>query len=422
MKSLLFLLSILLIGLASATVSIEGTINKTNTNVNMIFDSVDMSFDEQNIVYGQYELEGLLISEFLKGIDFEARLNNGKVEFITFNITTPYTTMLINNALNALDLGFDVDDLNINASLLNDVYDFRLDGNGYVKKIGTSYNVNYDQGFSHSKINYFQEENASYIRELANKYFSFFADFTSINLSDGIYDVPLTFGIDEQKETTIVKLTIENTEEATTYVPEDEIIEVIPEIKGLEIGTTIVIEEKNITDFVTPTEIIQLKVLNISTSQNTSGEIYFNINKSLVINKDKISLYVLEGVIWTKLNTTYLNETATEYEYKAYTPHFSIFTIAEEKVIPPTDTGSSSGSGGGSSRRRTPVKVEPVIEEEIEEIPLEMDIGTEEEIKPLILKPEEKKDYKWIWFVSSLVIIVIAIVIVIKIRGKNEIN
>jgi len=118
-------------------------------------------------------------------------------------------------------------------------------------------------------------------------------------------------------------------------------------IEGLLNGTNITIESRNISDFSIPSTIIGLEIMNISADQNTSGMIYFKINKSRVIEPLKISLYVLEDT-WTKLTTTYLSSDNDYYYFKSYTPHFSTFMIGEEKVVPvvPSSGGSSGGSGG----------------------------------------------------------------------------
>ena len=84
-----------------------------------------------------------------------------------------------------------------------------------------------------------------------------------------------------------------------------------------------------------------LKIVNITVDKETSGTISFSVDKADISNKNRISLYVLEGTSWTKLPTTYNSETATEYEYTATTPHFSIFMIGEDT------SSSSSGSAGG---------------------------------------------------------------------------
>jgi len=126
-------------------------------------------------------------------------------------------------------------------------------------------------------------------------------------------------------------------ENETTYTPtEPEVLEYVNEIGGLLNGTIIQITfEETILEAPILQNSNDLGYLNITTNQNTTGEIYFHILKSKITNKSKIDLYVLEDS-WVKLNTEYLGENSLYYEYVAYTPHFSIFMIAEDTYVAPT--------------------------------------------------------------------------------------
>jgi len=130
----------------------------------------------------------------------------------------------------------------------------------------------------------------------------------------------------------------------------------ISQIKNLPYGITPVFTILNIPTATNGTDMTHLNALKIiqidlPTGVSSSGDIFFNIDKSLVSNKNKISLYVLEGTSWTKLTTNYLSgsDTATEYTYSAHTPHFSTFMIAEDTTPSSSSSGSSSGAGGGVS-------------------------------------------------------------------------
>lgn len=114
-------------------------------------------------------------------------------------------------------------------------------------------------------------------------------------------------------------------------------------IEGLEIGTNITIESSDISNFSIPNNLIGLEIFNISAGKNTSGTVYFRINNSKVIEPTKVSLYVLESS-WVKLNTNYLSSIGGYLYYSAYTPHFSIFMIGEEKII-----SNNNGNSGSSS-------------------------------------------------------------------------
>ena len=123
----------------------------------------------------------------------------------------------------------------------------------------------------------------------------------------------------------------------------------VSEVKNLAYGAVITATILDTTQTINGTTLSKylnpLKVIEIDSTVQSSGDILFNIDKSLVSNKNKISLYVLEGTSWTKLATTYLNDDSTEYYYSAHTPHFSIFMIAEDT----TPTSYSSGGSGGAS-------------------------------------------------------------------------
>ncbi len=426
-KSFIFLFSLLMIGLASASMSINATLDVHSITSDIYLDTSDMELDEQTIVYEGYAIdEGLFISEILKGLDFRFEVNDGNVKFTKINISTIYTTAIIGGILNGFDAGFDVEDLNANPELVNGWLTVaKTEGNGYAEKVGNYYKVQFDKGFGDLPVESLKLGSISYSNEFIGKLFSFDADFSNVELKDGTYEIPFSFGVDSNEQF-IANFTIINFDEITKYIPENEtILEIVSEIKGLELGTKIIIEEKNNTEFLELSNTTQLKVLNITASQNTSGDIYFRVNKSLVSNKDKVFLYVLESE-WKKLNTTLLNESDSEYEYSAYTPHFSIFSIAEEKVLTEenkTDSDSGSSGGSGSSRKK---KSNPVVsEEEIipEEVNLEIEIGNEEESKPEITKTDENKDLGVLtalisFFTLNIILLVIFIIKLKKIK-KN---
>lgn len=313
MKQLLFVFSLLMIGIASASMSINATLDVHNITADIYLDTSDMALDEQTIVYEGYEIEGLLLSELLKGFDFRFEMINGSVKFTYINISTPYTTMLVENILNGFDAGFDVEELNANPELVNSwLVVAKGEGNGYVEKNGSNYKAQFDRGFGDLPVSSIKIGKIDYSNEFIGKLLSFGADFSNVEFKDGDYEIPFTFGIDSE-ESFVANLKIINFDEVTKYVPENEtILEVIPQITGLELGTTIIIEEKNLSDSMKLENSTQLRLLNITTNQNTSGEIYFNVDKSLITNKDKVFLYVLEETNWVKLNTTFLNETAID--------------------------------------------------------------------------------------------------------------
>lgn len=120
-------------------------------------------------------------------------------------------------------------------------------------------------------------------------------------------------------------------------------------VKNLAYGAIITATILDTTQAINGTKLARylspLKVIEIDSTVQSSGDILFNIDKNLVSDKNRVSLYVLEGTSWTKLTTTYMNEDSTEYYYSAHTPHFSIFMIAEDTT--PVTRGSGGGSGDG---------------------------------------------------------------------------
>jgi len=135
------------------------------------------------------------------------------------------------------------------------------------------------------------------------------------------------------------------TDETEIYIPSDPIIlEYVNKISGLENGTILTI---NFNETLNVPIVSNTKVfgyLNITTNQETSGEIFFHVLKTKVTDSSKISLYVLENNVWIKLDTSLKSISNLYYNYKAYTSHFSIFMIAEDTYVAPKKKGS-----GGSS-------------------------------------------------------------------------
>ena len=188
-------------------------------------------------------------------------------------------------------------------------------------------------------------------------------DLTQVSFQDGTYKIPVTIissdgTISVQKEITLILEGIINTQTkelpttTDTYTPSDDSIkEIIEAIVGLQLGT--IVEKIEISD-IKPTAVAvlnnanELKYLIIEVDQQplANANISFKIEKSKVDHLNKISLYVWETATstWTKLATTFVGDTGTEYEYNAVTPHFSTFMIAED-----TTTSSSSSSHQSSA-------------------------------------------------------------------------
>ena len=221
-----------------------------------------------------------------------------------------------------------------------------------------------------------------------------------------------------------VELNIIEEPENMTYTPTNpEILEIINKIEGLKFGTILNISILNETNTTLPDNIKVYRFLNITTNQNTSATISFKLNKSETENPENISLYILEND-WEELNTTLINE-SEYYKYKIYTPHFSLFMIAESLVEEDTDDedtidNGNNGNSGGSGRHRDKVieELEPDVEEEESE-------EEEQEPGPIDLIEEETKNnlVKYILIgLFSMVVIILIIFCVLKKKKEEKIK
>lgn len=153
----------------------------------------------------------------------------------------------------------------------------------------------------------------------------------------------------------------------------------------------------------------QLQVMNITVDKEGTGEIYFNVNKTLVSNRDNIFLYVLENETWTKLDTYFIKDNGLEYEYYAVTPHFSVFMIGETIPITVTSVSSSRSYGRRIVKNITANKTNEVSNNS-NELPLEEDNGLPIENKP-------KENNLWLLIIPvGLIIILIYLLIKRKIE------
>ncbi len=194
--------------------------------------------------------------------------------------------------------------------------------------------------------------------------FDISVDTTSLNLEDGTYTLKLLYedkyGNSGEKPFK-VKLDVTNIaspQNVTSNVVNftDIIIkQTLQSIANLPSNvsnvTAIIFGSVKPSDFPNPgsqvEEVLKYMQINLS-EEGISGnfELSFKISKTLISNNEKnyVVLYIREGNNWNALSTSYLNETSTDYLYKAIVPHFSDFMIA----IKDTSTSSS-----GSSYRKT---------------------------------------------------------------------
>lgn len=183
-------------------------------------------------------------------------------------------------------------------------------------------------------------------------------------MKDGTYEIPVNFELlDGTQIEKVIYVTLEGIPESKEVELSEEVSHYVSKIKNLPLGaivTATILEIESTTNGTDLTDLNPLKVIEINvTGTEEGGEIYFQIDKSLVSDYTKVSLYVLEGTSWTKLTTNYIEETEDMYEYSAVTPHFSIFMIAEEEET--TNTQPTSSSGGGRSRRSGGGEAEGIV-------------------------------------------------------------
>jgi hypothetical protein len=158
-KLILFLTAVFLISIISATISTDITLGANTTTALINLDTSGYAFDTQTITYGDFEIEGFVISEFLNGISFEAEFVDNKPIFKSVNISTPYTKMIVDNVLSYLNYTFDSDDINTNVSLMENFTAFYDDfgittANGSINKTGTIYKIDYKDRLEDFTINY----------------------------------------------------------------------------------------------------------------------------------------------------------------------------------------------------------------------------------------------------------------------------
>ena len=232
----------------------------------------------------------------------------------------------------------------------------------------------------------------------------------------------LFYGINNQKELLNLE-TFEINIDETSYIPiDDEVLEIVEKIKGLENGTILNISiEENQTSKPSDTKVF--KYLNITSNQETTAELIFKLNQSEVSDKNKISLYVLENNDWTKLSTELINESGEFYTYQSNIPHFSLFLIAEDIYVAPTPTPStSSGSSsnhGGSSKYVKP-KVIPkneTTQPEENKTGAEINLDNNKGITGKTILQTTKENYKIILLIISSLLLIL---LVIKLKKQKQ--
>jgi len=439
-KTFLILVSaILLIGMVSASplsdlmsdsvTNLHVTIGPHDTTVNFLLNMEGYEWDELNIPIEEVGEISLDLSKVLSGINFNANYKDGETAvFSNFEISEE-STILFNGAEipfeSALLIALKQQGLidknltEINAEVLTDLasqgevavgdYSFVKNGNNYI--------ITYNKGFQDVPSELPSEEEAkAYILEQINEAIYVFNveklienyilpevgmdsipslnpfdyeavfeeasfDLGGLKFADGDYTLSATVSIGEEEISKSMILTLYGTEINYVVPTTDLASEYVSEIKNLPFGTVVtlnVLDTTIATNGTSLTNLNPLKVIEITLSSSTDGDIYFSIDQSLVSNPNKISLYVLEGTTWTKLTTTYLGIVGTEYTYSAHTPHFSTFMIGEDTTI--TSSSSHHHHPSSSSSEDSSDETEST------------DTTSKEGEKEEKTKPEEKKN------------------------------
>lgn len=436
------------------------TINQNQSTSEFSINTSGYDWDEQTITYeGVIDIGyDIMISEFLDDfLELKVKMEDGKdyaiFEKFVIQDGSEYEA-LINLLLDALDAGFTCDDVRGDVGELND---FSIDNpvgdieqNVSLEKKGNNFATFMDRGYGDLEDDYKDEireiiEQSVYslnVKTLIDDYllpnFDYDINFSSlgdlnytvdainlddIKLQDGIYDVVVTVSNKDESVDKTIQLILDGLANKVqevaneVYVPTNpEVKNVIKKVGGLKPNTTIEIEmvtkitETIKTSYSVPTskqkpsQSKAFKYLDITIDKpiTETANITFSLTKSETSNPDKINLYVWEASDWKALTTQLLSTSATEYEYVAYTSHFSLFVIAE-------DTSSSSSSGGGGGRRTTTVVEEETticsngekkcVADELwtcsnnawSKIKCEHGCSNSACLSPIVLKPEESK-------------------------------
>ncbi len=342
------------------------------------------------------------ISDLVNGINFTAEFNNsqtspeilsvsinGLIPIYTSNNPEPLT---LGNILMGLRMAgvsdITINDLNNPEFLTSFIADYSTNtipmrGNAQLMKNGNTVILTYDRGFGENSeeyisyienvikfyaINTFNIENLidnsltmasipssyqdfiDYYEANSDKFnYDVSVDLSGLELTNGDHNIPVTLSQNGEDITTKeISLTLSGLPAyASPYVPSDSgILEWLSQITSLPLGSNVIVTILGTQSTGANIKFLSAMEITVGTP-NAQGDIYFKVDKSLVSDKNKISLYVLEGTTWTKLTTTFLNDNGVEYEYSAHTPHFSTFMIGEDTST--TTTTSTTTHHHGSS-------------------------------------------------------------------------
>jgi PGF-pre-PGF domain-containing protein len=337
------------------------------------------------------------LSNILKGLDFNLDFTNGS-RYPAYNSLSIDGGSSAGTVINAVLTFNDIDcngficnsnDINANPEKLNEVidkYDANAEymANATAIKQGNDFSFYTDEGYS--DLNGTNLENAQEIINEKIKFidpdevidvllpikdfsefkqfvdFDISVDFDNLTMEDGTYALKVLYedkyGNEGEMPFTVIlditntissELEVNGTVTFANVVSSQTTLQRVENLPaGIALTTTSFGNSKPSTFISIPSNVdalnyIQIDSSNPSATSSGAFDLYFKILKTSIPSSDKndVRLYVQEGNSWTQLPTTLINETPTEYEYKAVIPHFSNFLIG---VLQP-----SSGGGGGSS-------------------------------------------------------------------------
>ena len=344
----------------------------------------------RNFNFNSDEFHGLIdLSNFLNGFTFD-------LGFVKNQNYPTYNRLLIDGGSSAgtvvgsvlifNSLGFDVNAVNNNPSLLNQVIDaynanIVYGFNAQAVKSGKDFSFSSDEGYADLNGTYLQnlqdiinekikfinpDEVVDVLLPIGNfSEFKQFVDFdvsvnsSNLKMEDGTYNLTLLytdkFGNQGEMPFKVV-LDVTNTgspesvnSNGTVTFTNIVISQTLQRIENLPLGvnlTAVLYGSNTPSGFVSaPSNVQSLNYINISSNDSSitgSFNLYFKIARTSIPSsaKNDVRLYVQEGSSWIQLSTTLIDETSTNYEYKAVIPHFSNFLIGY--VV------QSSGGGGGN--------------------------------------------------------------------------
>jgi hypothetical protein len=372
---------------SDANTRLNLTITQSDLTANFYLNTAGLSWNRQTLLLDEENKYPFYISSLLNDLDFKISLNHGSssptISILNLYDDEAHDTLFpilsASETFIAEEYGMDISFEEVKNGNLSGLHDLiqknpfpqPMQGNAYLEKNGNNYIYWMDSGYGDVPSEY-QEKIAEAIetavhsmniQKVLDEYifpytdfeagvdldYDVSADLSNLKYENGDYNIPVKIQQGSESVTKNIKIILSGINFVKeTYVPpadeKPEVKEIIEEITGLNPGTTITIQVKEETDVnltkPIPVKLDAIKVLEITTNQETTAALTFRIDKTSGIDPNKVHLYVWETAssYWRELTTTYTGSGADYYEYIAVIPHFSLFMIAE-------DTGVTSSGG-----------------------------------------------------------------------------